>query len=62
MPYAAREPEWPQIECGCGELTYDEQIDRDLHEIREAIRGLMKELETLQREHMSLTGVRYYGV
>ena len=61
MPYAAKEPDHPQIECGCGELTYEEQIDWDLYEIREAIRELMKELETLQREHMSLTGARYYG-
>jgi len=61
MPYAAKEPEWPQIECGCGELTYDEQIDRDLQEIRDALKELHKEERVLQREHMRLTGVRYYG-
>jgi len=61
MPYAMREPDWPQIECGCGELDYDEQIDLELKEIREAIRELHKEERTLQQEHMRLTGVRYYG-
>ena len=61
MPYAAKEPEWPRIELGCGELTYDEQIDRDLHEIREALKEIHKEERILQREHMRLTGVRFYG-
>ena len=61
MPYAAKEPEWPRIELGCGELTYDEQIDRDLQEIRDALKELHKEERRLQRQHMELTGVRYYG-
>jgi len=61
MPYAMREPEWPQITFGCGELTYDEQLDMDLKEIREALDELHKEEQLLQQEHIELTGVRYYG-
>ena len=62
MPYAMREPDHPQIELGCGELSYDEQIDLELKEIREALKEIHKEERMLQREHMRLTGVRYYGV
>ena len=61
MPYAVKEPDWPRIELACGELTYDEQIDRDLQEIRDALKELHKEERVLQQEHMRLTGVRYYG-
>lgn len=53
-------PDYPQITFGDGELTYDEQLDMDLKEIRQEIERLSRDLETMQKEHIALTGVRHY--